>query len=41
VDGTRVVPSDSEVDGAEDVPALLNVNTEDDLRRAEAGLSKR
>jgi len=41
VDGTRVVLSDSEVDGAEDVPALLNVNTEDDLRRAEAGLSKR
>ena len=41
VDGTRVVPSDSDVDGAEDAPALLNVNTEDDLRRAAAGLSKR
>ena len=41
VGGTRVVPSDSDVDGAEDAPTLLNVNTEDDLRRAAAGLSKR
>ena len=41
VDGARVVPSESDSDGSDHAPGLLNVNTEADLLRAEAGLSKR